>query len=88
MLQPMLRPSIHWPRSLNSRSVRSISESWIRPFGQLDAMGLYTVYALKGFKGEGPGYVFSDAGVDVIVARDMSLKEPSGIFKREMMFSG
>ncbi|MBW2330291.1 MAG: cation diffusion facilitator family transporter [Deltaproteobacteria bacterium] len=30
--------------------------------------GVDTVYSPKGFKGKGPGYVFSDAGVDVIVA--------------------
>jgi len=29
--------------------------------------GVDTVYSPKGFKGKGPGYVFSDAGVDVIV---------------------
>ena len=28
-----------------------------------------TVYSPKGFKGRGPGYVFSDAGVDVIVTK-------------------
>ena len=38
-------------------------------------MGIDTVYTPKGFKGKGPGYVFSDASVDVIVTRDRSLKE-------------
>lgn len=31
--------------------------------------GVDTVYSPKGFKGKGPGYVFSDAGVDVIVTK-------------------
>lgn len=38
-------------------------------------MGIDTVYTPKGFKGKGPGYVFSDSGVDVIVTRDKSLNE-------------
>jgi predicted Fe-Mo cluster-binding NifX family protein len=29
--------------------------------------GVDTVYSPKGFKGKGPGYVFSDAGVEVII---------------------
>ena len=41
----------------------------------LREMGIGTVYTPKGFKGKGPGYVFSDAGEDVIVTRDRSLKE-------------
>ena len=32
--------------------------------------GVDTVYSPKGFQGRGPGYVFSDAGVDVIVTKD------------------
>ncbi|WP_278186434.1 cation diffusion facilitator family transporter [Desulfobacter hydrogenophilus] len=40
--------------------------------------GIDTVYTPKGFKGKGPGYVFSDAGVDVIVTRDRSLKDIRG----------
>ena len=31
--------------------------------------GVDTVYSPKGFKGKGPGYVFSDAGVDVIISK-------------------
>jgi predicted Fe-Mo cluster-binding NifX family protein len=31
--------------------------------------GVDTVYSPKGFKGRGPGYVFSDAGVEVIVTQ-------------------
>lgn len=38
-------------------------------------MGIDSVYTPKGFKGKGPGYVFSDSGVDVIVTRDKSFKE-------------
>ena len=45
-------------------------------------MGIDTVYTPKGFKGKGPGYVFSDAGVDVIVTRDRSLKEIRRNFKK------
>ncbi|MBW2284833.1 MAG: cation diffusion facilitator family transporter [Deltaproteobacteria bacterium] len=37
--------------------------------------GVDTVYSPKDFKGRGPGYVFSDAGVDVIVAPDKILGE-------------
>jgi len=31
------------------------------------AKGIDTVYTPKGFEGKGPGYVFSDAGVDVML---------------------
>lgn len=37
--------------------------------------GVDTVYSPKGFQGRGPGYVFSDAGVDVIVSPDKTLEE-------------
>ena len=37
--------------------------------------GIDTIYSPKGFEGKGPGYVFSDAGVDTIVAKDQSLDE-------------
>ena len=35
--------------------------------------GVDTVYSPKGFEGKGPGYVFSDAGVDVILIGDKNL---------------
>ena len=34
-----------------------------------------TVYSPKGFKGKGPGYVFSDAGVEVIVTKNKTLED-------------
>jgi len=37
--------------------------------------GIDTVYSPKGFEGKGPGYVFSDAGVDVIMAEAMTLED-------------
>ncbi len=37
--------------------------------------GVDSVYSPKGFKGKGPGYVFSDAGVDVVVAEEKSLRD-------------
>ncbi len=37
--------------------------------------GVDTVYSPKGFKGKGPGYVFSDAGVDVIVTECGNLND-------------
>ena len=37
--------------------------------------GIDTVFSPKGFEGKGPGYVFSDAGVDTIVAKDKFLDE-------------
>ena len=59
-----------------------LSESYDRnPFGEdekgrgikvsewLLKNGVDTVYSPKGFKGKGPGYVFSDAGVEVIVTQ-------------------
>jgi len=36
--------------------------------------GVDTVYTPKGFEGKGPGYVLSDAGVDVIVTESRNLK--------------
>ena len=44
--------------------------------------GIDTVYTPKGFKGKGPGYVFSDAGVDVIVTGDSSFKEIRRSFQK------
>jgi len=38
-------------------------------------LGIDTVYSPKGFKGKGPGYVFSDAEVDVIITEDKTLDE-------------
>jgi predicted Fe-Mo cluster-binding NifX family protein len=37
--------------------------------------GVDTVYSPKGFKGKGPGYVFSDAGIDIILTEGKSLEE-------------
>jgi len=37
------------------------------------AKGVDTVYTPKGFEGKGPGYVFSDAGVDVQLTGDRNL---------------
>lgn len=49
--------------------------------------GMDTVYTPKGFKGKGPGYVFSDAGVDVIVTGDRGLKEIRQNFQKGDDFS-
>jgi hypothetical protein len=35
--------------------------------------GVDTVYTPKGFEGKGPGYVFSDAGVDVMLTGHKNL---------------
>jgi cation diffusion facilitator family transporter len=43
--------------------------------------GVDTVYSAKGFKGKGPGYVFSDAGVEVIVTQG-SLSDVQNRFLR------
>ena len=43
--------------------------------------GVDTVYSPKGFKGKGPGYVFSDAGVDVIVSKGSLSNIKSGLQK-------
>jgi cation diffusion facilitator family transporter len=37
--------------------------------------GVDTVFAPKGLEGKGPGYVFSDAGVDIIVVKDKNLQQ-------------
>jgi len=37
--------------------------------------GVDQVYTPQGFDGKGPGYVFSDAGVEVIVAKEKVLKD-------------
>ena len=37
------------------------------------AKGVDTVYSPKGFEGKGPGYVFSDAGVDVMLTENKNL---------------
>ncbi|MDY7036085.1 MAG: cation diffusion facilitator family transporter [Thermodesulfobacteriota bacterium] len=37
--------------------------------------GVDTVYTPRGFKGSGPGYVFSDAGVDIIVTDGKTLED-------------
>ncbi len=36
--------------------------------------GVDTVYSPKGFEGKGPGYVFSDAGVDVMLTENKNLE--------------
>lgn len=36
--------------------------------------GVDTVYTPKGFEGKGPGYVFSDGGVAVMLTRDRRLE--------------
>ena len=45
--------------------------------------GIDTVYSPKGFTGKGPGYVFSDAGIDVITTEDTTLADINAIFKRD-----
>lgn len=45
--------------------------------------GVDTVYSPKGFKGKGPGYVFSDAGIDVVVTADRSLDDVMRRFPQE-----
>jgi cation diffusion facilitator family transporter len=45
--------------------------------------GVDTVYSPKGFTGKGPGYVFSDAGIDVIVTGDKSLEDIQQEFQKE-----
>ena len=37
--------------------------------------GVGSVYSPKGFKGRGPGYVFSDAGVEVVAAGGKTLED-------------
>jgi predicted Fe-Mo cluster-binding NifX family protein len=37
--------------------------------------GVDTVYTPKGFEGRGPGYVFSDAAVDVVLTNNQNLLE-------------
>jgi len=44
--------------------------------------GVDTVYSPKGFKGKGPGYVFSDAGVDVIVTEGATLADIQGSIQK------
>ena len=44
--------------------------------------GIDTVYSPKGFEGKWPGYVFSDAGVDVILTNGRPLEDiQHGIIK-------
>jgi len=42
-----------------------------------------TVFSPKGFKGKGPGYVFSDTGVDVIVTNGKSLEDIQRSFQKK-----
>ncbi|MFC1534627.1 cation diffusion facilitator family transporter [Thermodesulfobacteriota bacterium] len=44
--------------------------------------GVDLVYSPKGFEGKGPGYVFSDAGVDVIVMEYKTLEDIKKEFQR------
>ena len=46
--------------------------------------GVDTVYTPKGFEGKGPGYVFSDADVEVIVAGNQSLNEIRSAFLKNI----
>lgn len=45
-----------------------------------------TVYSSKGFKGKGPSYVFSDAGIDVVVTEDRSLEKIKSMFTNRCNF--
>jgi cation diffusion facilitator family transporter len=44
--------------------------------------GVDTVYSIKGFKGKGPGYVFSDAGVDMVITEQSLQDIQQGLMKR------
>ena len=44
--------------------------------------GVDTIFSPKAFKGKGPSYVFSDAGVDVIITKDKSLKDIQRSFQK------
>jgi len=44
--------------------------------------GVDTVYSTKGFKGKGPGYVFSDASVDMIITEGSLQDIQEGFIKR------
>jgi len=46
-------------------------------------MGVDIVYSPKGFKGKGPSYVFSDAGIEVIITESATLADINAIFKRD-----
>lgn len=43
--------------------------------------GVDVVYSPKGFEGKGPTYVFSDAGIDVIITKGTSLSDIKELFK-------
>ena len=45
--------------------------------------GVDTVYSPKEFKGKGPAYVFSDAGIDVVVTTDTNLEDIQRSFQKE-----
>ncbi|MDY6989953.1 MAG: cation diffusion facilitator family transporter [Thermodesulfobacteriota bacterium] len=73
-----------------------LSESYLRnPFAEevkgkgikvsewLLEQGVDTVYSPKGFEGKGPGYVFSDAGVDVIVTQEGLADIQNRVVKKE-----
>jgi hypothetical protein len=47
--------------------------------------GVDTMYSPKGFEGKGPGYVFSNAGVDVIVTQDSLADIRDGFMKRHKL---
>jgi len=80
--------------SVRERDGVLLSESYHRnPFAEeekgkgikvsewLVGKGVDTVYSPKGFEGKGPGYVFSDAGVDVIATED-SLSDIRNSFQK------
>ena len=46
--------------------------------------GVDTVYSPKGFKGKGAGYVFSDAGVEVIVTKGATFADIQARFKKDL----
>jgi cation diffusion facilitator family transporter len=48
--------------------------------------GVDRVYSPKGFEGKGPGYVFSDAGIDVVIAEDRNLEKLKSIFYKRCNF--
>lgn len=45
--------------------------------------GIDIVYSPKGFTGKGPSYVFSDAGIDIIITEGATLADINAIFKRD-----
>ena len=54
---------------------REEKEKGIKVSEWLLEKGIDTVYSPKGFEGKGPGYVFSDAGGEVILTKGMALED-------------